>query len=1343
MPAFREVPSKQRNGQPSPTWLGTDRCRGTDVCKCGSVAERTDATIQNKKLSGLLIVNKQLLEENELLRQCIMRLVENSDLRSMNALTMVLSQNDERLRHFISESILRNSPREKDSSPRETRFNAANTSSPKSLNNTSKSKSYGTSFKEIQLSELNDDTFVKTQPRYVTNSESYTVPRFTQNPSPDLLSRSSYGNWSKGINLSDLAVQTRVSTSNGSPNYGKSSPSHTERGSYVPDTKSYGKSSPSHTERGSYVPDTKSYGKSSPSHTERGSYVPDTKSYGKSFKEVNFSDLFSPMNSGADGRYATSTKGHNGEITSTFNSYGQPFPEINIRELGEDSEIRESLAHSQQATLSRTSSLKSRRNDSVSSKRHQTSPIVRQPPMRFGLGTSPYQKSPSSPMTEKSPTRYTVTEQSIVSKSAGRNKNRRRENTPHYSPYQISKTPKLNKSTRYISRPSSSPVKNVRTRKPQTPRSYSARVTSEPLERSSPINHRESLSALLKQVLSSPHDKIPTQSPNTGITKQQSSNIPIGILKQTTKKLHMSFSDDSLDKSVDRKPMNSFTKNTTTSEPLRPLEQKTSPSSSKTLSTLGALGSPVLSSTKKYETYNQTSENKIPRNFIKDNVHSIDNDKFSWKPVPTMKDIIVPQVPKISENGKEKYAVTDATQSIETRHVIPPAMQMNQSQRTENIHQSRAIASSNIEKDVLNMSVTNEKDKHILMNTQPALPTRSKSPVREQGQALERSTGVLETPINNRYDTATADETGKHAGNQGTLLPMLSRVAQNLPSQSFKQRQSVNAGIPYTNDVPQQTADNTDKANKNIESPADQRNLMISQGQTIPQQRIGELTANLENVVKQNTGNVKTLTSNEIGNRQTHIGTEQRTTSEQISTRNNVEQSLLNRNQTDQNSTSSQQGFTNNFMPLGIMSKQEQMGKLFPKTNSDNGMKQMTEKALSPNNKTLNQQLPSLTKEQPNKTLQLSKKDNAGKSVSTSSQSAQNSTSGQQNFSNQVISKDRTFQQQQISEFYPVKSIVKQRVENLLAPANVDLAPANVGFDHKQNDDNTELSTKAEQPRASTTASPSVSNKSQIKQMPTYVQQVFADNLKVNPVEFDRQNENGTSDFTTRAQKPKQNTIAVVGNPIANSTPKNVTQSGTKSPLSPSGNAKYILYRAIDALLGYRPNLGYISSVLQTFGRPDTHIIGEICFQLDRRILEFVFDSLEDKMRKRRSRYYGYSVASILQLIDKEVRYADDDAEVNNVLRYRLEEILKKLQSLGYNMEWHAEFAQDMVNQFGLLNGEAEPGSLEYIGMREPAIFRVVIGQTIHDSKDLDGMLIILDCLLYMAHHDGRKLFIW
>ena len=69
--------------------------------------------------------------------------------------------------------------------------------------------------------------------------------------------------------------------------------------------------------------------------------------------------------------------------------------------------------------------------------------------------------------------------------------------------------------------------------------------------------------------------------------------------------------------------------------------------------------------------------------------------------------------------------------------------------------------------------------------------------------------------------------------------------------------------------------------------------------------------------------------------------------------------------------------------------------------------------------------------------------------------------------------------------------------------------------------------------------------------------------------------------------------------------------------------------------------------------KPTTRLMGEICFQLDRKMLNSVFRNKEHQRR----RFYGYIIQNIMHKIDKECVVDDNtgmiDAQKKNILQFR------------------------------------------------------------------------------------------
>ncbi|XP_052002503.1 speriolin-like protein [Xyrauchen texanus] len=148
-------------------------------------------------------------------------------------------------------------------------------------------------------------------------------------------------------------------------------------------------------------------------------------------------------------------------------------------------------------------------------------------------------------------------------------------------------------------------------------------------------------------------------------------------------------------------------------------------------------------------------------------------------------------------------------------------------------------------------------------------------------------------------------------------------------------------------------------------------------------------------------------------------------------------------------------------------------------------------------------------------------------------------------------------------------------------------------------------------------------------------------------------------------------------------------------------------------------------------------ILGEIAFQLDRRILSYVF--------QEQSRLYGFTVQNIRDKIEQVSTHpltGKVDEEYKFQLSKRHVEIMDRLCTLGYNITLHPPFTEFLVNSFGILKelpdayGEQEPA------FNNPNFLRRVIVETA-PSKLLRELLLLLSCLCFMAKQDEKTLLLW
>ena len=154
-------------------------------------------------------------------------------------------------------------------------------------------------------------------------------------------------------------------------------------------------------------------------------------------------------------------------------------------------------------------------------------------------------------------------------------------------------------------------------------------------------------------------------------------------------------------------------------------------------------------------------------------------------------------------------------------------------------------------------------------------------------------------------------------------------------------------------------------------------------------------------------------------------------------------------------------------------------------------------------------------------------------------------------------------------------------------------------------------------------------------------------------------------------------------------------------------------------------------------------LLGEIAFQLDRRVINYVFSAKHDK--RQRKRLYGYCVQNIEAMIRRHAidhKTGQIDAERLHSLERRYNFILNSLRPLGYNIEYHADFSMDMVNKYGLLPLRPGPSSSSTLNPSDNASLHKLVASLAapHEVKD---MTILVDCLALLARDDGKPMVYW
>ncbi|XP_049710458.1 speriolin [Elephas maximus indicus] len=147
-------------------------------------------------------------------------------------------------------------------------------------------------------------------------------------------------------------------------------------------------------------------------------------------------------------------------------------------------------------------------------------------------------------------------------------------------------------------------------------------------------------------------------------------------------------------------------------------------------------------------------------------------------------------------------------------------------------------------------------------------------------------------------------------------------------------------------------------------------------------------------------------------------------------------------------------------------------------------------------------------------------------------------------------------------------------------------------------------------------------------------------------------------------------------------------------------------------------------------------LVGEIAFQLDRRILSSIFPE--------RVRLYGFTVSNIPEKIIQASMNPNDhklDEELCQTLTQRYVSIMNRLQSLGYNGRVHPALTEQLVNTYGILRERPELAASEGGSYTVDFLQRVLV-ETVPPSMLTDALLL-LSCLSQLSHDDGKPMFIW
>ncbi|ELU01267.1 hypothetical protein CAPTEDRAFT_119581 [Capitella teleta] len=156
-------------------------------------------------------------------------------------------------------------------------------------------------------------------------------------------------------------------------------------------------------------------------------------------------------------------------------------------------------------------------------------------------------------------------------------------------------------------------------------------------------------------------------------------------------------------------------------------------------------------------------------------------------------------------------------------------------------------------------------------------------------------------------------------------------------------------------------------------------------------------------------------------------------------------------------------------------------------------------------------------------------------------------------------------------------------------------------------------------------------------------------------------------------------------------------------------------------------------------------ILGEIAYQLDRRILRYIFCRLSHNNQDNQQRIYGYYVGSIEeQIIEncKDSRSGNLDLDKKYLLEFRYKHIMLFLRDAGYDKNIHPKVTKALVNKYGLLPTPGPRSSLRDIGPHSFSQLKDYVTK-LANAEEIRDIMVLLVCITQMAKEDGEPIFIW
>ncbi|KAK2814784.1 hypothetical protein Q7C36_023050 [Tachysurus vachellii] len=148
-------------------------------------------------------------------------------------------------------------------------------------------------------------------------------------------------------------------------------------------------------------------------------------------------------------------------------------------------------------------------------------------------------------------------------------------------------------------------------------------------------------------------------------------------------------------------------------------------------------------------------------------------------------------------------------------------------------------------------------------------------------------------------------------------------------------------------------------------------------------------------------------------------------------------------------------------------------------------------------------------------------------------------------------------------------------------------------------------------------------------------------------------------------------------------------------------------------------------------------LIGEIAFQLERRILSHVF--------YKQTRLYGFTVHNIQDKIIQVSTHpltGQVDEAYRSEMTERYVDLMDRLSALGYNVTLHPLFTEFIINTYGILKDRPNTHTAQEQDYNDLDVLRCVMLETMPSSL-LKDMLVLFCCLCYMVEKDGKPVILW